>query len=199
MLRRIFLTLLRYLSPALALSCLALILPRFLTALYAAPRIYTSASAPARRVAIVLGAGLRRDGSPTPVLRDRVETAVDLYRQGKASLLLMSGTAWSENYDEPAAMKEYALLLGVPESAILLDPAGTRTLETCRQALDKFDVHEAIIVTQQFHLPRALYLCSTQGIDAIGVAADRRVYSVFSNLVWNLRELPATLAAILGL
>ena len=110
------------------LSGLALlILPRLLTALYAASRVYDVQTVPAKPVAIVFGAGLWRDGTPTTVLRDRIATAAQLFFSGKVQKILMSGDNSSLNYNEPAAMRQYALDLGVPNDAIVLDYAGRRT------------------------------------------------------------------------
>jgi SanA protein len=147
-------------------------------------------------VVIVFGAGLWRDGSPTPILYDRVATAVDLYRAGKAEKILMSGDNRFVEYNEPGVMRAVALTLGVPAEAIVLDYAGRRTYDTCYRAKAIFGVTEAILVTQEFHLPRALYLCNHLGVDAVGVDADRREYRRPSVLYWNLRELIATAAAL---
>ena len=152
--------------------------------------------APQKPVAIVFGAGLWLDGSPTPVLRDRVATASELFFEGKVEKLLMSGDNRFINYNEPGAMRDYALQLGVPEEAIVLDYAGRRTYDTCYRARDIFKVNQALLVTQKYHLPRALYICNILGVQSIGVIADRRDYHQISLLHWNLRELPAALAAI---
>jgi SanA protein len=140
---------------------------------------------------------LWRDGSPTPVLRDRVATAAELYFSGKVEKILMSGDNRVVEYNEPAAMRAYALSLGVPDEAIVLDYAGRSTYDTCYRAGAIFGLHEVILVTQQYHLPRALYTCQALGLDAIGVSADRRIYRRSSLFYWNLRELPATLNAVL--
>ncbi|MFN2195150.1 MAG: vancomycin high temperature exclusion protein [Anaerolineales bacterium] len=182
------------------LSCLVLLglfIPRILTSLYAYPRTYAVADAPELPVAIVFGAGLRRDGSPTAVLRDRVMKGVELYLSGKVSKLLMSGDNLSIYYDEPSAMKNYAVSLGVPESDIVLDYAGLRTYDTCYRARSIFGVRQAILVTQDFHLPRALYTCNALGIEAVGVAADGYAYRPVSLAYWNLRETIATFVAVL--
>ncbi|RME91220.1 MAG: hypothetical protein D6770_00795, partial [Anaerolineae bacterium] len=94
------------------------------------------------------------------------------------------------------AMRQYALSLGVPDEAIVLDYAGRRTYDTCYRARAIFGVDKAILVTQKFHLPRALYLCAHLGVDAIGVTADRQYYRKLSRLFWNTRELLATLTAL---
>jgi SanA protein len=178
------------------LGLAALILARLVTALYAIPRTYTLEAAPAKPVAIVFGAGLYRDGTPTPVLKDRIDAAAGLYFAGKVEKILMSGDNRYANYNEPGAMQAYAISLGVPQSDIVLDYAGRRTYDTCYRALKIFDVHEAVVVTQSFHLPRALYTCNALGMEAIGVAADIREYKLSSLAYWNLRELPATLTAL---
>jgi len=187
--------LVRLMLIAISLGLIALILPRILTSLYSRQRIISMQTVPKHPVAIVFGAGLWRDGSPTPVLRDRVSTAVDLYNSGLVDKLLFSGDNRTINYNEPAAMKTYAVNLGIPDDAIVLDYAGHSTYDTCYRARDIFHVTEAILVTQKFHLPRAIYVCNTLGITAIGVPSDLREYRNRSLLFWNLREIPATLVA----
>jgi len=174
----------------------ALIVPRLLTGFYARPLTFSIEEAPRRSAVIVFGAGLWRDGSPTPVLRDRVATAARLYFAGKAEKLVMSGGNPTIDYDEPGAMRSYALSLGVPDEAIVLDYAGRRTYDTCYRARHIFGIQQATLVTQSFHLPRALYLCNHLGIDGVGVRADLRQYRRSSRAYWNLREIPATLGAL---
>lgn len=188
--------LLRLFFLLLALAVIALGLPRLVSALVAGPSTYSAAEVPPARVAIVFGAGLQRDGTPTPVLRDRVATAAQLYFAGKVEKLLMSGDNRFVNYNEPASMHDYAVSLGVPEEAIVLDYAGRRTYDTCYRAQQIFGVEQAILVTQDFHLPRALLICKGLGLEASGVSADLREYRRRSLLFWNLRELPATMVAL---
>ena len=107
----------------------------------------------------------------------------------------MSGDNSQVEYNEPAAMREYALELGVPDADIVLDFAGRRTYDTCYRAKEIFGVKQAILVTQKFHLARALFLCNALGLDGVGVEANNHVYLKRSLLFWNLRELPATLTA----
>ncbi len=178
------------------LAGIVLLFPRWLTGLYAATRLHTPESLPVSDVAIVFGAGLWRDGTPSPVLRDRVATAADLYFKGKVKKLLMSGDNRFIEYNEPGAMQQYALELGVPAKDIVLDYAGRRTYDTCYRALHIFRVPSAVLVTQRFHLPRALYTCNMLGLRAIGVPADRRIYHRSSLLYWHLRELIATPVAL---
>jgi SanA protein len=125
-----------------------------------------------------------------------VATAAQLYFSGKVEKLLMSGDNRFVYYNEPRAMGEYARQLGVPEQAIVLDYAGRRTYDTCYRARTIFGVQEALLVTQNFHLPRALYLCRILGIQTVGVSADRRTYRRSSLFTWHLRELPATITAL---
>jgi SanA protein len=175
---------------------LTLLLPRLVAGLYARGRVYARAEVTPRRAAIVFGAGLQRDGSPTPILRDRVDAAADLYFSGKVEKLLLSGDNRFLDYNEPGAMRAYALSLGVPEDAIVLDYAGRRTYDTCYRAKAIFGLNEAILVTQKFHLPRALYTCNHLGLDSVGIAADRQPYRKISMLYWNMRESLATAAAL---
>lgn len=168
---------------------------RFIFLLHAAPKTYTPDEVPQRHVAIVFGAGLLWDGSAGPVLRDRVQTAADLYLSGKADVLLMSGDNRFLNYNEPEAMRQYALQLGVPDEAIVLDYAGRRTYDTCYRAKHIFQVDTAVLVTQEFHMPRALYLCNVFGVDSVGVEADNRYFLKRSRAYWNFREAFATLQA----
>ena len=184
------------LAGAISLALLAIILPRLLISLLAWPRRYQVEDVPPQRVAIVFGAGLWRDGSPSPVLRDRVATAAELYFSGKVEKILMSGTSDFANYSEPRSMRAYGLDLGVPAEDIVLDEAGRRTYDSCYRALHIFKVDSAILVTQGFHLPRALYVCNALGLPATGVAADLREYRRFSLLYWSLRETVATLVAL---
>lgn len=175
---------------------LGLSLPKIFVEIYSAPRTYTADSVPPARVAIVLGAGLRNDGTPTAVLRDRVKTAAQLYQQGKVDKLLMSGDNRFANYNEPEGMRQYALTLGVPEKDIVLDYAGRRTYDTCYRASAIFRVESAIVVTQRFHLPRALFLCNSFGVNADGVEANTAHFRKISRFIWNVRELFATAQAV---
>ncbi len=142
---------------------------------------------PARPVALVLGAGLWPDGSLTPILADRVATAADLYQAGVVEKLLCSGDNRFVDYNEPQRMLEYAIRLGVPEEAVVLDYAGRRTYDSCYRARAIFGVERLIIVTQRFHAARTLYLCDALGMDAVAVVADRRDYTS-RRVVWETRE-----------
>ena len=191
-----FRMLLRIIVTLLVAVPTSLLLARLWTELHTLGRLYSVEEAPEKRVAIVFGAGLWRDGTPGLVLRDRVETAADLYFAGKVEKLLMSGDNRFVYYNEPEAMRQYALKLGVPDEAIVLDYAGRRTYDTCYRASAIFGVSEAILVTQRFHLARALYTCNQLGVPAVGVAASRYRYRRSSMVYWQMRETGATLAAL---
>jgi SanA protein len=180
---------------ALALALLAVLGLRLFTILYYRGAIYDSADAPSGRVAIVFGAGVRLDGEPTDVLEDRVATAAELYRLGKVDRILLSGDGRPLSAHEPDAMRRAALRLGVPDAALILDDAGTRTFESCERARSVYGIRSAVLVTQAFHLPRALLLCGALGIDAAGVAGDRRPYPWRWRLNWQAREVAATAVA----
>jgi SanA protein len=177
------------------IGILALFFSRLITSLYAVTRIFSVEQAPSEHVAIVFGAGLRRDGSPTAILRDRVQTAARLFFDGKVEKLLLSGDHHIREYNEPEAMRQYALSLGVPDEALVLDYAGRRTYDTCYRAKAIFGVQSAILVTQPFHLPRALFTCTVLGLKAVGVQADNLYYRRILRAYWNMRELFATLGA----
>lgn len=172
-----------------------LFLTRFVFLIYASPMTFSLDIVPERKVAIVFGAGLLRDGSAGPVLSDRVEAAVKLYQAGKVDKLLMSGDNRFVEYNEPEAMRQYALKAGVPDEDIVLDYAGRRTYDTCYRAHEIFQLKSAILVTQPFHMARALYLCNSFGVESVGVEADNRYFLKRSRLIWNTRELFATMGA----
>ncbi len=159
-------------------------------------RLFSIDEVPAKPVGIVFGAGLSRSGAPSPVLRDRIETAAILYSTGKIQKILMSGDNRFVNYNEPGAMRDYAIQLGVPEEDIVLDYAGRRSYDTCYRARHIFGVKEAILITQSFHMPRVMYICGHLEINTFGVPADIRLYYQRSYAYWNLREIPATTNAL---
>jgi SanA protein len=128
-------------------------------------------------------------------LYDRVATAVELYRRGLVSKLLLTGDNRFVDYNEPEAMRRTAVELGVPAEDLVLDYAGRRTYDSCYRAKEIFGVQRAMLVTQAFHLERALYLCEAFGIDGIGVVADRRNYTQTSQTWWSIREAAASFAA----
>jgi SanA protein len=179
----------------LLLIILLVCAPRVLMLGFARKRIVGPDTVPVEKVAIVFGAGLHRDGTPTTVLRDRVATAAELYKSGAIDKILMSGDNSYLNYNEPGAMKTYALELGIPAEDIVLDYAGRRTYDTCYRAKEIFQLDSAILVTQNFHLPRALYICNILDINAVGISADLRDYR--DSGYWNIREIGASIVAFI--
>jgi SanA protein len=151
------------------------------------------AAAPEIPVAIVFGAGIRADGRLSPMLADRMDTAVALYDAGKVRKLLVSGDNRFADYDEPGRMYDYAVAHGVPPTDVVRDYAGRRTYDTCYRAKAIFGVERALLVTQRFHLTRALFTCRNLGVDGIGFSADRRPY--WSNNYYRFRDAFATLRA----
>lgn len=124
-------------------------------------------------VAIVLGARMHESGRPSPWLSYRLDVAAELYRTGRVDALLVSGAGGGHSHDEPGAMRGYLVAAGVPSEAVVLDPHGYDTHDTCVRAHEVFGVERALLVTQDFHTPRAVALCRAAGIDAEGVADTR--------------------------
>jgi SanA protein len=139
--------------------------------------------------AIVFGAGYWPSGRLSDALADRMETAIALYESGKVNRLFLTGDNRFADYNEPAMMAAYAEGRGVPREALVLDYAGRRTYDSCYRARDIFGLERAVLVTQAFHLPRALYTCDCLGLDVVGVVADRHQY-VYGNW-YGLREVLA--------
>lgn len=147
------------------------------------------------RIAIVFGAGVLSNGEPSNALYDRIVTAVELRRAGRVQKLLMSGDNRFQNYNEPQVMKETAMKLGVPAADIVQDFAGRRTYDTCYRAKNIFGVERAVIVTQNFHVDRATYLCQSLGVESFGIKADRRQYDSVNRRWWAFRESIAVVGA----
>ena len=137
---------------------------------------------------LVLGAGVR-DGSPTPMLRDRLITGISLYKSGAAPKIIMSGDHGREDYDEVNVMKSYAVENGVPDSDVFMDHAGFSTYDSVYRAKAVFEADSIIIVTQKYHLYRAIYIAERLGVNAVGVSADLDDYS--GQLKRDLREIAA--------
>jgi vancomycin permeability regulator SanA len=150
-------------------------------------------SVPQRHVAVVFGAGLDGNGGPSAILYDRVAAAVDLYNVRKVDKLLMTGDNSVATHNEVEAMRKTAVDLGVPDGDIVLDYAGFSTWDSCYRAREVFSLTEATLVTQRFHLPRAIYTCKQLGVQSVGVAADRQAYPTSYN---EVRELPALAATL---
>jgi vancomycin permeability regulator SanA len=184
--------LLAFLAFAGAAPLVAGLLARRVVEAEASP-IVAAAAAPAAPVAIVFGAGVRGDRL-SAVLFDRLETAVELYRAGKAAKLLVTGDHGRKSYDEPGAMAAFLEARGVRPEDIFLDHAGFDTYASLYRARAVFEVDRALLVSQDFHLPRALYYARRLGIEATGVRADRRPYQ--REGWYAVRELLASLKAV---
>lgn len=126
---------------------------------------------------IVLGAGVRSDGSPSPMLQDRLMTGVELYEKGVSNRLLMSGDHTKKGYDEVNIMKSYAIEKGVPSEHVFMDHAGISTYDSIYRAKEIFQAEKIVIVTQEYHLYRAIHIAKKLGLEAYGVSADVRVYA----------------------
>lgn len=155
-------------------------------------RIYSLENAdeiPKTDCILVLGAGLKEDGTPNFMLQDRLDTAIALYRAGVSDRLLVSGDHGQYEYDEVNAMKQYAMASGIPSEAIFMDHAGFSTYESACRANKIFQVKSAIVITQKYHLYRALHDVTAFGIEAFGVCAKDVSYK--GQWVRNAREVLA--------
>lgn len=135
---------------------------------------------------LVLGCGVKEDGTPSDRLYDRVKVGVDLYHAGVAPKILMSGDHENKGYDEVSAMLALAIEMGVPKEDVFLDHAGLSTYESVYRADYIFSCDSMVIVTQEYHLYRALHIAESFGIEAHGVSADLRSYQKM--LYHNCRE-----------
>jgi len=144
---------------------------------------------PSAPVGVVFGAGLW-DGEPSPYLAHRLDAAVTLYRAGKVRALLVTGDNSRDDYDEPNAMRAYLVKRGVPDRRIVSDFAGFDTWDSCSRARRVFGVHRAVLVSQGFHIRRAVALCGSAGVDAYGVAVDEP-----HDATWGFGGLRETVAA----
>lgn len=142
-------------------------------------------------VIIVLGAGVRADGTPSDILADRLKTSVDVYSKDKNKILLLSGDHEEDGYNEVRVMKDYVMKYNLDEKRIFMDHAGFSTYDTMYRAKKIFKANKAVIVTNEYHLPRAIYIARKLGIDAYGVASDRREYELMDK--YKKRELLAQL------
>ena len=130
---------------------------------------------------LILGAGVRIDGSPTKMLADRLEVGTALYKKGAAPKILLSGDNGHVEYNELKAMRRYVMDAGVPEKDIFMDYAGFSTYESMYRAKAVFCVKRAIVVTQKYHISWALYVGEKLGIDVCGVTSDQAVYRMQFN------------------
>lgn len=135
---------------------------------------------------VVLGAGLRPDGSPSDMLSDRIIVSVDLLKEGVCNTVLMSGDNSGDHYNEVAAMSRFAEELGALPEQIITDGKGYSTYESIFRVAKEFGAKKIVIVTQEYHLSRALYIAKTFGVEAYGVSADLDTYR--NQLYREIRE-----------
>ncbi len=171
-------TVLIFLASAALLLAAAVFVPNFIVVNKTKNNIITAEAAKKLSdtdCAVILGAGVR-DGKPTPMLRDRLLTGIELYKSGAVKKLVMSGDHGSEDYDEVNIMKSFAMDSGVPDGDIFMDHAGFSTYDTIYRAREIFEADSIIIVSQKYHLYRALYIAERLGVKAVGVSADLNTY-----------------------
>ena len=148
-------------------------------------------------VGLVFGAGLKARGVPGAVLEDRILTAIKLYQNNQIGKFILSGDNSTANHNEVQAMKNTALEQGLTEDILLLDHAGTSTYDSCMRVKQEFGLNKIVLITQKYHLRRALYLCNELGLDAVGVVAENRGYS--KQLKYTSREVLASIDAWLSI
>ncbi len=185
------------------LSILAAITPfawRGLMTSWAGRYTYTPQALPEEHsnIAIVYGARVYPSGRLSAMLRDRVQTAVNLYHAGEIDTIVMSGDGRDARYNEPGFMANYAIDRGVPPEAIMIDNLGLRTYDSCYNA-EVMGVNNAVLITQEFHLPRAIVTCQSLGVSAVGVIADIQSYSDRSLEYSTTREFFASQVALLDI
>jgi SanA protein len=151
----------------------------------------------APRVAVVFGASVYGNGDLSPILADRVNTAIELYGAHKVDRILVSGDARHRSYNEPKAMYDYLISHDVAPKDVIVDTSGRSTYETCLRAKEVFGLKRAVLVSQGFHLSRALYIANELGLDAVGMAGDMKTEQEID--YQGMREWAAELKAYLNL
>ena len=147
---------------------------------------------PTTPVALVLGAGLKPDGTPSVYLTRRLDAARDLYERGVVDVVLVSGDNGTVQHDEPTAMLDWLVDHGVPADRVVRDHAGFDTHDSCVRAHDVFGVRDAVVVTQDYHVCRALFSCTAAGISVTGVGVSSVSVRPVQAVVWRAREVPAS-------
>jgi len=166
--------------------------------LYSRGRTYLAAEAPGFGApCLILGAGVYSDGEPTQVLEGRLLAALTLWKAGKISWFLVSGDNRTPSYNEPMAMRRWLLKQGVPAERIVADYAGRRTYASLKRARAVFGLERLVLVSSDFHLPRALFLADKVGLTAWGVAADTRNRPLGARISFWTREIGARHLALL--
>ncbi|WP_326760826.1 YdcF family protein [Streptomyces phaeochromogenes] len=156
---------------AVMAGCVLALLPSTWMYVVTGDRLRTTADVPRTEVAVVFGAGLWR-GEPSPYLAHRLDAAAGLYRDGRVEVVLVTGDNSREDYDEPDAMRTYLTERGVPDARIVSDYAGFDTWDSCVRAKKIFGVDKAVLISQGFHIRRAVALCQEAGVESYGVGVD---------------------------
>lgn len=137
--------------------------------------------------ALVLGAGLEKNGQPSDILMDRIVSAMDIFNTHKVKILIMSGSQ-RRDYDEAGAMQKAAVSHGIPGAAILVDRSGNSTFQSCLFVRNELNPSKVVIITQAFHLPRSILLQRLLGVEAYGISANNFSFSVLKKAFWYSRE-----------
>ncbi len=161
---------------ALDILCTSVLAANIMVLYYPRTIYHTVSETPTSTVTVVLGGGMKALGIMSEMQTDRVLQAVLLYKAGKTDRLIMSGDDGALRGDEVTFMKQLAVDEGVPEDVVEIDPHAYRTYLTCYRAKHEFNLEEILVITQNFHLPRTMYLCSKMGIKTIGLSADLKEY-----------------------
>ncbi|MEU0964859.1 ElyC/SanA/YdcF family protein [Streptomyces sp. NPDC005917] len=154
-------------------GCVLALLPATWLYVSTAGRLHTVTDVPRTDVAVVFGAGLW-DGEPSPYLAHRLDAAAKLYREGRIKVVLVTGDNSRKDYDEPDAMRTYLTEQGVPDKRIVSDYAGFDTWDSCVRAKKIFGVDRAVLISQGFHIRRAVALCDAAGVESYGVGVDAK-------------------------
>ncbi|MDH6215522.1 SanA/YdcF family protein [Streptomyces pseudovenezuelae] len=163
----------RRLVQAVMAGCVLALLPSTWMYVVTGDRLRTTADVPRTEVAVVFGAGLW-DGEPSPYLANRLDAAAKLYRAGRVEVVLVTGDNSRKDYDEPDAMRTYLTKHGVPDARIVSDYAGFDTWDSCVRAKKIFGVDRAVLISQGFHIRRAVALCEAAGVTSYGVGVDAK-------------------------
>ncbi|MGI5454624.1 SanA/YdcF family protein [Streptomyces sp. CA-249302] len=163
----------RRLVQAVMAGCVLALLPATWMYVSTGDRLRTTADAPRTEVAVVFGAGLW-DGEPSPYLANRLNAAAELYRAGRIKVVLVTGDNSRKDYDEPDAMRTYLTKHGVPGARIVSDYAGFDTWDSCVRAKKIFGVDRAVLISQGFHIRRAVALCEAAGVTSYGIGVDAK-------------------------
>lgn len=178
------------LSVVVGLCLLVVVIPNLIVCLSSAKRIYEreeiSELPKDFDCILVLGAGVYSDGTPTPMLNDRLVVGCEAYEAGCSDRMIMSGDHLYADYNEPGAMKNFAIEQGISSNVVFLDHAGISTYDSMYRAIKLYGAKKILIVTQKYHLYRAIYLANSLGAEAYGVSANLRSY--FGQPKYTVRE-----------